>query len=50
VFDLLGGRLAMPVLAGLVGLLVVWAWWPERRGPAHRADALPDRLDQGVRG
>lgn len=29
---------ATPVLAIGVSLLVLWAWWPERRTPAHRAD------------
>lgn len=50
VFDLLGGRLVTPVLAVLAGLLVVWAWWPERRTPAHRAGVSSDRLDVGVGG
>lgn len=50
VFDLLGGRLAVPVLAGLAGLLVVWAWWPEPRSPAHRAGVPLARSDEGVRG
>ncbi len=49
-FELLGGTLVTPVFAGLASLLVVWAWWPERRTPAHRAGVSPDRLDVGVRG
>lgn len=27
---------AVPVIAGAVSLLVLWAWWPTRARPAHR--------------
>ncbi|WP_187265003.1 signal peptidase I [Homoserinibacter sp. GY 40078] len=26
---------AIPLLAGFVSLLVLWAWWPQGRNPAH---------------
>ncbi len=35
--DLARHPAALPVLAAGVSLLVLWAWWPERRRPAHRA-------------
>jgi len=35
--EALGGRLALPVLAAISSLLVLWAWWPSGRAPAHRA-------------
>jgi len=35
--EALAGRLAVPVLAAIASLLVLWAWWPSGRAPAHRA-------------
>lgn len=40
-FDTATAPGAIPVLAGGVSLLVLWAWWPERRRPAHRMAARP---------
>lgn len=36
---------AIPVLAVVASLLVLWAWWPTRRVPAHRAS--PSRGTKG---
>jgi signal peptidase len=36
-FDIVRTPGAVPLLAGGVSALVLWAWWPVRRGPAHRA-------------
>lgn len=37
---------AVPVLSVVASALVLWAWWPQRRHPAHRAPRL--RGETGV--
>ncbi len=48
VLDALDRRLAVPVLAGVASLLVVWAWWPERRRAEHRNDRSSPRSHVGA--
>lgn len=38
VLELLDHPLAVPLLSAFASVLVLWAWWPERRRPAHRAE------------
>lgn len=48
VLEALDQRLAVPVLAGLASLLVVWAWWPEPRSAEHRIDRSSRRGSVGA--
>jgi signal peptidase len=39
VFDLARSPFAVPLLGAAASLIVLWAWWPARRVPAHRMRA-----------
>ncbi|WP_167052009.1 signal peptidase I [Salinibacterium sp. ZJ77] len=40
-FALAEHPLFVPLAATIVALLVLWAWWPERRSPRHRKNPEP---------